>query len=263
MKQLNVSSISFVGDSTTRMVVQSLSGLLDLPWTSLYGCQKDCSVLMECGGGRSLNITFAKEIGIVSQDAERIEHVLQNADLAVLNFGPHYSLNGFRTNNSHLLSSFARDMALLAKLVRRAGRRQPRRVVYRSTPQGHPLCETFREPTVPGSAQELRQALAWSSNVEGFSWHLYPSYDRLARVLLEPVGVRFLDVTLLSHLRPDAHTAFRHGGGRLPPDCLHLTLPGLPDTWNSIMLGALSCEADQIALRKERTRRTRLSSAPW
>jgi hypothetical protein len=50
---------------------------------------------------------------------------------------------------------------------------------------------------------------------------------------------RCLPAAAVTRLRPDAHTAVRHGGGKLPPDCLHLALPGVPDVWNALLLGAI------------------------
>ena len=74
---------------------------------------------------------------------------------------------------------------------------------------------------------------------DAFGWHMFPAFDRAARHILEPLGVHFLDITILSASRPDGHTAFRHGGGRLPPDCLHWSLPGVPDVWNYLLIGGL------------------------
>ena len=65
--------------------------------------------------------------------------------------------------------------------------------------------------------------------------------DQLAVELLSPsCDLSVLDVTPMARLRPDAHTAVRHGGGRLPPDCLHWALPGLPDVWNAMLVGAIA-----------------------
>ena len=72
-----------------------------------------------------------------------------------------------------------------------------------------------------------------------YGWHQFAGFDRAARDVLLPIGASVLDVTLLSVLRPDAHTAFRHRGGKMPPDCLHWSLPGVPDVWNLMLIGAL------------------------
>ena len=78
---------------------------------------------------------------------------------------------------------------------------------------------------------------------KGYDWELYPEYDQHARALLGPLGVRFLNITWLSHMRPDAHSKVRYGGGRLTPDCSHLAIPGVPDWWNLLLLWLIAkCE---------------------
>ena len=78
---------------------------------------------------------------------------------------------------------------------------------------------------------------------KGYSWDIYPEFDKVARALLTPLGVRFLDITQLSRLRPDAHSKVRYGGGLLPPDCSHLAVPGVPDWWNLLLLSRIAeCE---------------------
>ena len=70
-----------------------------------------------------------------------------------------------------------------------------------------------------------------------------PAVWRAARALLGPLGVRFLNITWLSHMRPDAHSKVRYGGGRLPPDYSHLAIPGVPDWWNLLLLWLIAkCE---------------------
>ena len=101
-----------------------------------------------------------------------------------------------------------------------------------------------------------------------FGWEHFASMDQVARRLLRPFGARYalsspstsvplnflyssasltghryLDVTPMSALRPDAHSATftpaTRNGKNLPPDCLHWSLPRVPDTWNAVLLGAL------------------------
>ncbi|KAG0599126.1 hypothetical protein M758_12G130100 [Ceratodon purpureus] len=50
--------------------------------------------------------------------------------------------------------------------------------------------------------------------------------------------VRLLNVTSLSFERGETHVS-KYGGGKGGQDCLHWCLPGVPDTWNEIMLAEL------------------------
>ncbi len=81
---------------------------------------------------------------------------------------------------------------------------------------------------------------SWArANNEKFGWHLYNGYDAVAKQLLLPLGVHWLDINQMTHQRPDGHTQFRHGGGTMPPDCMHMTIPGIPDTWNALLIRAV------------------------
>lgn len=163
--------------------------------------------------------------------------------LCVINMGAHYP-GDFNLTSGPAFRGFTRDMLALRALVRlheAAGR-----LVYRTTPAGHPGCESFRVPDRPAESATVASYARWSSmsgaqdaRFDTYGWEWFAGYDRVARDILEPLGVAFLDVTILSALRPDAHTAFRHGGGRLPPDCLHWSLPGVPDAWNRMLIAAL------------------------
>ena len=56
---------------------------------------------------------------------------------------------------------------------------------------------------------------------------------------IEKTSMELFDVTPLSGLRPDAHpSAHIHTtkDGHIVEDCLHWCLPGVPDTWNRILL---------------------------
>ena len=82
-----------------------------------------------------------------------------------------------------------------------------------------------------------------SNTDKGYDWQSYPLYDELARTALRGAGVRWLNISYMSALRPDAHSMNRYQGGRLPPDCSHFAQPGVPDWWNVMLLWALAeCE---------------------
>jgi len=166
--------------------------------------------------------------------------------LTVFNLGAHYPAAFNSSGQSYV--GLIEDMLAVRNVVRhhQAGSR----LVYRTTPMGHPGCAEFRAPAQPalGAEDRVYESIArmWfgCKNCEGiafdkYGWQQFAGFDRAARDMLLPLGASILDVTTPSVLRPDAHTAFRHGGGRLPPDCLHWSLPGVPDVWNLMLVGAL------------------------
>jgi hypothetical protein len=129
----------------------------------------------------------------------------------------------------------------------------PHRLIWRSITQGSPGChlppfqperpghrsEVWTRSCGVGKAHRANATMPPCPFVDDFGWHIFPSLNQAAREELTPLGVAFLDVQSMSEQWPGAHTAFRHGGGRDPPDCLHFTLPGVPDTWNAMLVGAL------------------------
>lgn len=106
------------------------------------------------------------------------------------------------------------------------------------------VCD-FVEPRVWG-VDELK--VRWRECpqcINRFSWRNFSTYDRYARSILEamlPADFSYLDVTPMTAARPDSHTAIRFRMGAMPPDCLHHTLPGVPDYWWVLLLHTLrSC----------------------
>lgn len=87
--------------------------------------------------------------------------------------------------------------------------------MWRSTTTGSPNCGAPGHD-VPVSDGTLSVSSAdWiQHHADGhrdLKWHLHAGLDLIARDALEPIGVHFLDVRLLSSMRPDARTKFRHG----------------------------------------------------
>lgn len=167
--------------------------------------------------------------------------------ITVLNFGAHYSA----AKNRSGLPDYTADINRLGARLRRLPSPHGL-VVWRSTHHPHPGCEL--EP-IPWRPENLRNRTAnlWercssprppaSCPKTDYNWELYSSYDRLARKALQPAGVRFLNVSYMSSLRPDAHSEYRFEHGKMPPDCSHFALPGVPDWWNAMLLWALAeCE---------------------
>lgn len=183
------------------------------------------------------------------QSAKRLWDALGDAHtLTVFNLGAHYPRATTTTSSGESYTSFIHDILAVKAAVHH--QRAADRFVYRTSPTGHPGCEQSRTPAQPaeGAQDAVYESIAhmWLGcpTCEGvvfneYGWHQFGAYDRAARDILLPLGVSVLDVTMLSVLRPDAHTAYRHGGGRLPPDCFHWALPGVPDVWNLMLIGAL------------------------
>lgn len=66
------------------------------------------------------------------------------------------------------------------------------------------------------------------------------SSDALVEGALKGSKVRILDVTALSKLRDEAHiSSYRNDGTPGASDCLHWCLPGIPDSWNELLIAQL------------------------
>lgn len=259
MRQRRIARLSFLGDSITRSMAHSLWSLLGRSRFEKLGCNGGqtapgrvgcppcCPEIFSCGAGLNVTVSLS-EVTRVSENVSHVARTVLASDLTVLNFGAHYNLVHFNSSGA-AYAAFVADALVLANISQQAVQ-AGKLVAYRSTPQPHLRCESFRQPTTPGSEQEREQLRQWVEaygNADKYNWHAFPSFNAVARAVLEPVGVRWLDVERMSFLRPDAHTATRYaracGGSRCPPDCLHFTLPGVPDTWNALLFGALErCE---------------------
>ncbi|ESQ42088.1 hypothetical protein EUTSA_v10013136mg [Eutrema salsugineum] len=66
------------------------------------------------------------------------------------------------------------------------------------------------------------------------------SSDFSAGHAVKGTGVKLLDITALSHIRDEGHISrFSISASRGVQDCLHWCLPGVPDTWNEILLAMM------------------------
>lgn len=279
----NVSSVLLLGDSLTWGMGQSLLALLGVAAGATdhkAGFQKLARARVPCderGGLGATSVTVEVAAmpspgicgGAGREEVARLAAKVVSSDVAVLNFGAHYSgeqagRRGQDGANASTFLAFVDDVLCLASALRGANRAASRSdafaniVVWRSTPMGHPgcwgvgkgchfgsqgrlHCEWYDAPR--GGKELEAQHRRWAACTEcrgSFNWPLFPGFDRVARDVLEPMGSRFLDVSAMSAPRPDAHTAMRHGMGKLPPDCLHYTVPGVPDWWNALLFGAVS-----------------------
>jgi len=252
MHRLHISRISMLGDSVTWGMVQSLWMMMGVT-SKLPRYQTATSGSVACPHGM---VTFLihNSTGSLSPWAARIAGLATNGTLTVINMGAHFSAAKGRSNG---LSDFTSDLQLFAAALAAMSSRGL--VVWRSMHVPHPGCEEEDDPWPPElSAIRMERSQAQCMNTSrlppsscpktrtgnnGYDWDLYPEYDQRAHALLAPLGVRFLNITRLSHMRPDAHSKIRYGCGRLPPDCSHLAVPGVPDWWNLMLLWRIAkCE---------------------
>ncbi|KAK8673719.1 hypothetical protein V6N13_112036 [Hibiscus sabdariffa] len=66
------------------------------------------------------------------------------------------------------------------------------------------------------------------------------SSDKVVETAVKGTGVKILDITALSELRDEAHKSqYRIFSTAAYHDCLHWCLPGIPDTWNELLVAQL------------------------
>lgn len=66
------------------------------------------------------------------------------------------------------------------------------------------------------------------------------SSDPVVESAVRGTQVKMLDITALSHLRDEAHKShYSIKGTSGGSDCLHWCLPGIPDTWNEILIAQI------------------------
>ena len=248
MHRLGITQISMLGDSLTWGMVQSLWSILAVR-QRLPRYQVAASGSVACPHHPSVMFLINNATGRLPSD--RINELAGNGTLTVINAGAHYS----KAKGSSL-SDFTNDLRTVASAL--AAMPSRGLVVWRSMHVPHPMCEEEDNPWPPEHAAMRMEHLharcmskarpssscpANATSDKGYSWDIYPEFDKVARALLTPLGVRFLDITQLSRSRPDAHSKVRYGGGLLPPDCSHLAVPGVPDWWNLLLLSRITeCE---------------------
>ena len=243
------------------------------------GFQKHARASVPCGRNRSVAVEVTEvtlpgscggEGGRGRKEVATLAAKIVSANLAVVNFGSHYGAERAARrgqNGTSPFQVFVDDVLCLASELRRAKVALPSEasrniLVWRSTPMGHPgcwsvgkgcrfgsqgrlRCERYEAPLDGGAELEGGQEGGhrhWAACAEcsgSFNWPMFPGFDRVARDVLGAIGARFLDVSTMSAGRPDGHTAMKHRMGLLPPDCLHYTIPGVPDWWNALLFGAI------------------------
>lgn len=246
MRRVDARRLRFVGDSVMQSMAVSLWSLLGLKSFSMHA--KSGTQTLRCKNDRMVDIELR---WISGEDdfpglLDALSNVSDPSTVTILNFGAHFP----RTYRDLTVPAFFQRLGQLQETIRHLP--APHRVVWRSSPMGAPGCEypPF-EPARPGLgsgdwARRCATGLLDDNTSAGpcpfreaFGWQMFGMFNQAARDALEPLGLAYLDVTSMSEQWSGAHTAFRHGNGKLPPDCLHFTLPGVPDTWNAMLVGGL------------------------
>eukprot|EP00746_Dinoflagellata_sp_MGD_P159694 gnl/MRDRNA2_/MRDRNA2_86747_c0_seq11.p1 gnl/MRDRNA2_/MRDRNA2_86747_c0~~gnl/MRDRNA2_/MRDRNA2_86747_c0_seq11.p1 ORF type:complete len:380 (+),score=91.65 gnl/MRDRNA2_/MRDRNA2_86747_c0_seq11:73-1212(+) len=93
--------------------------------------------------------------------------------------------------------------------------------------QNQPNPPTFIWKTVSGAGCGPINKIAVDHHDPSYTYDLFPTYDAMAREKLEPLGVKFVDLSPL-YLRGDAHPV----GQR---DCLHFCAPGPVDIFPRVL----------------------------
>eukprot|EP00271_Cylindrocystis_brebissonii_P017835 TRINITY_DN4801_c0_g1_i1.p1 TRINITY_DN4801_c0_g1~~TRINITY_DN4801_c0_g1_i1.p1 ORF type:complete len:790 (+),score=66.25 TRINITY_DN4801_c0_g1_i1:208-2577(+) len=100
-------------------------------------------------------------------------------------------------------------------------------IIWRNTPPGHANCTDYDGPI------KQRQSPIGLP----FHWGDFAPQNEIAKALVKEVGGVYIDVDILSALRPDGH--FENSTGTSRIDCLHWCQPGPLDTWIHLIYMAL------------------------
>ena len=152
---------------------------------------------------------------------EWIDHAAEY-DVLLLNAGAHF----------HDRAQYERAMRASVARLEREGLME--RVIFRTTPAGHPRCTDAATPFVGDAAAAARfvtqtRAAMEEGAVKKFGWTAFRGFNEFASSLFTTHGARgVLDVAPMTALRPDGHRAHKS-------DCLHYYLPGVPDWWNFLL----------------------------
>ncbi|XP_014510592.1 protein trichome birefringence-like 38 [Vigna radiata var. radiata] len=131
------------------------------------------------------------------------------------------------------LEAFYKGMSTWAEWVDENIDPSKTKVFFQGISPTHYQGQEWNEPRKSCSGE--LEPLAGSTYPAG----LPPAANIVNRVLKNMKNkVYLLDITLLSQLRKDAHPS-AYSGDHAGNDCSHWCLPGLPDTWNQLLNGAL------------------------
>ena len=228
----NISNILFWGDSLTESFFSTLVGLMKANKTiAQHEYYRACA---DEKGGYTLTIrlAFSSYFDLDGHDwneerkakakypydvwkAKNMENLdiftthIPSTDLLIMNSGAwFYNVTLFESKMLRM-SSFLR--------ANYSGR-----IIYRTTPSGHPGCENYTSPF-----KTLRPPLELARDKYG--WNKFATFDNIAVSIFSQLPrFHLLDVVPMTSLRGDGHAD-------PPKDCLHYHLPGVVDWWTFLL----------------------------
>lgn len=105
-------------------------------------------------------------------------------------------------------------------------------VFFRASTPGHEHCTAHSAPFRNFTQFVPSHLYDWHLT-STFNEHVQKAIQRQRLQRMVPV-INYLDTYEISTTRPDAHLGAAYRGKH--PDCLHYLLPGVPDTWNALLL---------------------------
>ncbi|KAG2174231.1 hypothetical protein INT43_004252 [Umbelopsis isabellina] len=93
-------------------------------------------------------------------------------------------------------------------------------IIYRSTPIGHPDCDSATGPLASRPTESELQDLP-------YRWGDFKRQNMIAKEIVEAAGGVFVDIAQMADLRPDGHI-----GGH---DCMRYCIPGPADAWVDVL----------------------------
>lgn len=147
----------------------------------------------------------------------------READLYVLNRGYHSLIDLNIMRELHDLNSTVGALAVLAGTT--SSQPLTERLVYRGTHASSRACTSRTDPETRPWA-EVDSLLRSRANAQ-YNWRGIASQGDIARAVLGPHGITYLDTYVATGMRP---------GGRMPGSCNHFCLPGPIDDWVRLLL---------------------------
>lgn len=226
-------SILFVGDSLTANSVEALRRQFKMTGKTGHtglGYVHSTSV---CGGRSQIDyirndyLSFITEpmpvqhLGTMSY-AWVVPSILQKYEYLILNTGAHsIAIEEYKDHMSKLSNFLALNYS--GKVVFRSTVRP----LYQCMGFAGPLDESQYETLLhqPGHLEPAKYHWKW------FDIYNDIAYSSFSQQYLSEEWFTYIDVNSFSKLRPDAHYS--------DSDCLHFTLPGVPDIWVQILYNHL------------------------
>ena len=198
-----------------------------------------------------------------------IQRASRDADIVLLGVGHHFPRSLMLAEkwtrfapaeaaNRARIAFFVRNLnhTLSSLISRRAawGHTDPATVMLLGTSTPVRGCARFKAPLTLTAALTAASATMGDANAGDVTanemrWGQYARFNQLAKWLASSHGVSFLDVATPSALRPDgAMGGYWPAGSTRQNDCVHYCLPGVVDTWSTIIYNLLRSSRLQRAL---------------